>query len=321
MTLDRAAPLIPGPSVPDRAPRRPDNMRGLAMMALAFFVFAAADTQAKLLTGSFHPMQIVWTRQLGLLMGVLVLLALKGFVILKTRHPRLQVLRGALAVISATAYIFALRYVSLADAVAVSFVAPFMVTVMGALLLGEKVGWRRWSAVTIGFIGTLIVVRPGLGVVHPAVMLVVGAATAFALRQVLSRVLAASDRTATTVAYTAIASVLLLTVPLPFFWRTPGSGWEVGLLVGMAACGAIGEMLVIRALEIAQAIVLAPVHYSLILWGTFYGWLVFDQLPDRWTWLGAGIIVATGLYIMHREWMLGRARLAKKPEDGSEAAL
>jgi S-adenosylmethionine uptake transporter len=152
-------------------------------------------------------------------------------------------------------------------------------------------------------------------------MLVVGAATAFALRQVLSRVLAASDRTATTVAYTAIASVLLLTVPLPFFWRTPGSGWEVGLLVGMAACGAIGEMLVIRALEIAQAIVLAPVHYSLILWGTFYGWLVFDQLPDRWTWLGAGIIVATGLYIMHREWKLGRSRLAKKPEDGSEAAL
>lgn len=295
-------------------------MRGLALMALAFFVFAAADTQAKLLTAYFHPMQIVWTRQLGLLSVVLVLLVLKGAVILKTRHPGLQVLRGTLAVLSATAYIFALRYVPLADAVAVSFVAPFMVTVMGALFLGEKVGWRRWSAVTIGFIGTLIVVRPGLGVVHPAVMLVVGAATAFALRQVLSRVLAASDRTATTVAYTAIASVLLLSGPLPFFWRTPGSGWEVALLVGMAACGALGELLVIRALEIAQAIVLAPVHYSLILWGTFYGWLVFDQLPDRWTWLGAAIIVATGLYIMHREWKLGRARRALEPEGGPEAA-
>ena len=180
-------------------------------MALAFFVFAAADTQAKFLTGWLHPVQIVWTRQLGLLTGVLVLLILKGPSILKTRKPGLQVLRGMLAVISATAFIHALRYVPLADAVAVSFVAPFMVTIMGALFLGEKVGLRRWSAVTIGFIGTIIVIRPGLGVVHPAVFLVLAAATAFALRQILSRVLAASDRTATTVTYTSIASILLET--------------------------------------------------------------------------------------------------------------
>ncbi len=301
MSLDRAAPLVP-----DRAPRRPDNLRGLLLMALAFFLFAAADTQAKFLTGWFHPVQIVWTRQLGLLTGVLVLLILKGPSILKTRHPGLQVLRGMLAVFSATAFIFALRYVPLADAVAVSFVAPFMVTIMGALFLGEKVGLRRWSAVTIGYIGTLIVIRPGLGVVHPAVFLVLAAATAFALRQILSRVLAALDRTATTVTYTAIASVLLLSAPLPFFWKAPEAGWELAVLAGMAVCAALGELLVIRALEIAQAIVLAPVHYSLIIWGTFYGWLVFDQLPDRWTWLGAAIIVATGLYILDREWKLAR---------------
>ena len=236
MSLDRAAPLVP-----DRAPRRPNNLHGLLLMALAFFVFAAADTQAKFLTGSFHPVQIVWARQLGLLTGVLVLLILKGPSILKTRYPGLQVLRGMLAVFSATAFIFALRYVPLADAVAVTFVAPFMVTIMGALFLGEKVGLRRWSAVTIGFIGTLIVIRPGLGVVHPAVFLVLAAATAFALRQILSRVLAALDRTATTVTYTALASVLLLSAPLPFFWKAPEAGWELALLVGMAACAALGE--------------------------------------------------------------------------------
>ncbi|HUS53347.1 MAG TPA: DMT family transporter [Thermohalobaculum sp.] len=302
MSLDRVAPLVS-----DRAPRRRDNLRGLLLMALAFFAFAAADTQAKLLTEWFHPMQIVWTRQLGLLAGVLVLLALKGPSILKTRHPGLQVLRGMLAVFSATTFIFALRYVPLADAVAVSFVAPFIVTIMGALFLGEKVGLHRWSAVTIGFIGTLIVIRPGLGVVHPAVFLVMVAATAFALRQILSRVLAASDRTATTVAYTSIASVLLLSAPLPYFWKAPETGLELALLVGMAACAALGELLVIRALEVAQAVILAPVHYSMIIWGTFYGWLVFDQLPDGWTWLGAAIIVATGLYIMDREWKLARA--------------
>lgn len=314
MSLDPAAPLVPGVGA-----KRANNLRGLLMMALAFFLFAAADTQAKFLTGSLHPMQIVWTRQLGLLAGVLVLLSLKGPSILKTQRPGLQVLRGTLAVLSATSFIFALRYVPLADAVAVSFVAPFMVTIMGALFLGERVGLRRWSAVTIGFVGTLIVIRPGLGVVHPAVFLVVAAAAAFALRQILSRFLAASDRTATTVAYTAIASVLLLSVPLPFFWQSPAGGRELALLIGLAACAALGELMVIKALEIAQAIVLAPVHYSLILWATFYGWLVFDQLPDRWTWLGAAIIVATGLYIVNREWMLARerTRMARRAAAGT----
>lgn len=305
MTLGRATPLVF-----DRRPGRADNPRGLLMMALAFFLFAATDAQAKFLTASLHPMQIVWTRQLGLLAGVLVVVALKGPSVLRTDKPGLQVLRGMLVVFSASTFIFALRYVPLADAVAVSFVAPFMVTIMGALILGERVGPRRWSAVTIGFIGTLIVVRPGLGVVHPAVFLVVAGATAFALRQIISRALAASDRTATTVAYTAIASVLLLSLPLPFVWRTPEVG-ELALLVGLAVCAGLGELLVIKALEVGQAIVLAPVHYSVILWATFYGWLVFDQLPDRWTWLGAAIIVATGLYIAHREWRLARARAAE----------
>lgn len=289
------------PPVSVRTPSRQDNMRGLLLIALAFFVFAAADTQAKFLTSSFHPMQIVWTRQVGLLAGVLVLLLLKGPSILRTRHRGLQVLRGMLAVCSATAFIFALRYVPLADAVAVTFVAPFMVTIMGALFLGERVGLHRWCAVTIGFIGTLIVIRPGLGVMHPAVFLVLVAAMAFALRQILSRFLSASDRTATTVTYTAIASVLLLTVPLPFYWKSPETGQELVLLFGMAACAALGEFLVIRALEIAHAVVLAPVHYTLIIWATFYGWLVFDQVPGHWTWFGTAIIVATGLYIMDRE--------------------
>lgn len=293
-------------AVSGRTPSRQENVRGLLLIAVAFFLFAAADTQAKLLTSMFHPMQIVWTRQVGLLAGVLVLLLLHGASILKTRHRGLQVLRGMLAVCSATAFIFALRYVPLADAVAVSFVAPFMVTIMGALFLRERVGLHRWSAVTIGFIGTLIVIRPGLGVMHPAVFLVLLAALAFALRQIISRFLSASDRTATTVAYTAIASVLLLTVPLPFYWKTPEDGWQLALMFGMAACAALGEFLVIRALEIAHAVVLAPVHYTLIIWATFYGWLVFDQVPGLWTWLGAAIVVTTGLYIMYRERKLAK---------------
>ena len=300
-----AAPLIPV-----QVPWKPDNMRGLLLMGLGFFMFAASDVQVKLLAGELHPVQIVWTRQLGLLCIVGFMLATHGTSILATKKPGWQIVRGALAVLSASTFIYALRHVELADAVAVTFVAPFIVTIFSALLLKEPVGLRRLTAVTIGFVGTLIVIRPGMGVVHPTLMLVLFSATAFALRQILSRHLAATDKTPTTVAYTAIASVLLLSLPLPFFWTTPESTRQIMLLAGMAVCAALGEFLVIKALEIAHASVIAPIHYTLIIWATMYGWLVFGQLPDQWTWLGAAIIVATGLYIMNRERQLARARKA-----------
>lgn len=270
-------------------------------MAGGMFLFSAVDTHAKYLTDSLHPIQITWSRQLGLLLGVVVLIALRGSQVLRTSHPWLQVGRGALAATSATVFIFAVSYVPLADAVAVSFVAPFIVTLMGALVLREPVGIRRWSAVIIGFLATLIVIRPGMGVLHPAVFLVIIAATAFAMRQILSRVLSGADPVETTVAYTAIVGSAILTIPLPFVWRTPELGLELGLLVSMAVIAAAAEVLVIKALEVAQAVVVAPVQYTLLIWGTFYGWMVFGQLPDFWTWVGALIIVATGLYTLNRE--------------------
>lgn len=296
MTTTRTAPMTPH-GQPDRL----QNLRGIALMALAFALFSVADMLAKFLTGTFHPMQIVWTRQLALLLGVVVALTAQGRMLLATRHPVLQVTRGGLAVLSATCFIFAVRYVPLADAVAVTFIAPFVVTALSAQFLGERIGWRRWLAVVVGFVGAMIVIRPGMGVMHPAVLLVVVAATAFALRQVLSRRLAASDRTSTTVAYTAIVSVLLLSLPLGFFWETPETGRQWALLAGMALAAGLGELSIIRALEIGQAAVLAPVHYSMMIWATCWGWLIFGDLPDRWTVIGTAIIMSTGLYILRRE--------------------
>ena len=270
-------------------------------MAMGMFLFSGVDTMGKFLTETVHPIQIVWFRQLGLFLGVLVLIGVQGRSILSTANPKLQIGRGVLAACSATLFIFAVGYVPLADAVAITFVAPFMVTVMGALILREPVGLRRWSAVIVGFLGTLIVIRPGIGVIHPAALLLIVAATAFALRQVLSRILAGTDRTRTTVAYTAIVSWSLLTLPLPFVWETPSSVLVLGLLLAMAVLAALAEILVIMALDAAQAVVVAPVQYSLLIWGTFYGFVVFGQFPDGWTWLGAAIIVATGLYTLNRE--------------------
>ncbi len=281
--------------------RRSQSLLGLAYMAAGMFIFSAVDTQAKILTDSLHPWQIVWSRQLGLLAGVVIILMIKGFSILKTPQPGLQIARGAIAVGSATLFIVALSYVPLADAVVVSFTAPFMVTVLGALVLAEKVGIHRWTAVCVGFIGTLIVIRPGLGVMHPAVLLVVVAAGLFAMRQVISRRLSDTDKTTTTVAYTALVGSLILTIPLPFVWQTPSGSSEIMLLVSIAVMAAFAEILVIKALEVAQAVVVAPVQYTLIIWGTAYGYLVFNQLPDMWTWVGTAVIIASGVYTLQRE--------------------
>lgn len=289
------------PITKTRAATTGSPMRGIAYMAAGMFLFSAVDTQAKFLADSLHPIQITWSRQLGLLLGVIVLIAVRGVRVLRTKQPLLQFGRGALAATSATLFIVAIAYVPLADAVAVSFVAPFIVTLLGALVLRETVGIRRWLAVTIGFLGTLVVIRPGLGVLHPAVGLVLIAATAFALRQVLSRLLSGTDPVQTTVAYTALVGSAILTLPLPFVWQTPDMGLQMLILVCMAVMAACAEVLVIMALEAAQAVVVAPVQYSLLIWGTFYGWMVFGQLPDIWTWVGALIIVSTGIYTLNRE--------------------
>ena len=276
------------------------------------FIFAAVDTMAKFLTTELHPIQIVWSRQLGLLLGVIVMLFLRGPKILRTKAPGLQILRGTVAAGSAALFIFAVAHVPLADAVAVSFVAPFMVTILAALILREKVGMRRWIAVSLGFLGTMIVIRPGLGVIHPAVFLVVIAAAFFACRQIISRALSSSDKTSTTVAYTAIVSLAILSLPLPFVWTWDLSAQTIKLLVAMAVLALVAETLVIRALELAEAVVIAPLHYSMILWGTFYGWLVFSDLPDFWTWIGTAIIIATGIYTINRERIVARNKRMKK---------
>ena len=278
------------------------SFMGILYFAAGMFLFAAVDTMAKVLTESFHPLQVAWSRQLGLFMGIVILLVIKGTVILKTDHFYLQVLRGCLAAASALMFIFAISVVPIADAVAVSFVAPFFVTILGALVLRESVGVRRWTAIAIGFIACLIIIRPGFSSFQPAVLLVVIAALAYAFRQIVSRILSSSDLTMTTVAYTGLTASFLLSIPLPLVWRAPVGSNEFILIGALATLAALAEILVIKALELTQTVVLAPIHYTLLIWGTTYGWIVFGQFPDKWTWFGSAMIFATGIYVVLREW-------------------
>lgn len=299
-----SAPLSPPPRRFGLGP----TSAAFLLMGLGFFGYSVSDALAKLLTEDFHVVQIAWTRQLGLLAVAFMFFLRSGPAILRSRRLGLQISRGLVAGVSPLAIITAFSFVPIADAVAVTFIAPFIVTILSALILHESVGPRRWSAIAIGFVGMLVVIRPGAGVFHPAMFLVVLAASAFATRQILSRELARSDATATTVAYTALGSLAMFTLPLPFFWQTPREAVHVGLFIALAVSAGVGELLVIRALEMASAVVLAPLHYTMILWATMFGWLVFDQLPDSWTLFGATVIVASGIYTIHRERQVARAR-------------
>ena len=287
--------------LPPRTPSRADNAKGIILMLLSMFVFSAVDTQAKFLTATIDPLQVVWMRQMGLFVGVVILLLWRGSVVLKTARIGLQLARGGCAALSASLFIIGVSYVPLADAVAVTFIAPLLVTIMGALLLGEYVGIHRWTAVLAGFVGTLVIIRPGFDSFHPALILPLIAACLFAGRQVISRFLSGIDTTQTTVAYTAIASTLILTLPIPFVWTYPQTQTEIILIISMACMAALGELLVIKALEVALAVVVSPMQYTIIIWSSFYGFMVFDQLPDGYTIGGTAIIILSGLYTLHRE--------------------
>ena len=282
-------------------PTARENLIGVGLMLLSMFVFSAVDTIAKVLTTDFHPLQIVWTRQLGLVVGVLVMVAVRGVSLFQTNHRKLQLVRGLMAALSAALFITAINFVPLADAIAVTFIAPFVVTMFSALLLKEKVGIHRWSAVIVGFLGTLIILRPGFDGFEPALLLAVLAAVLFAFRQIISRYLSGSDKTETTIAYTALVAVLVLFIPLPFIWQTPVSGFHIFLMAVMAILAGLGELLVIKALEVALAVVVSPVHYTILIWGSLYGYFVFGDFPDYWTWTGAVIIILSGLYTLYRE--------------------
>ena len=286
--------------------RQTNSRLGILLMVAGMFLFASADVLAKYLTQSFHPVQIFWFRQLGLLLGVLVLLGIHGRSLLKTSRLGLQLARGLLAILSGLLFIFAVRHVPLADAVAASFVAPFFLTILGAVLLGEKVGVRRWSAVVVGFIGALIIVRPGMSVVHPSVMLVVAAAACYAARQILGRLLSDTDKMMTTIAYTSLTASLLTSAALPFFWQLPDTAFQWLALLLMGLLSGVGEVVMVKSLVVAEAVVVAPIHYTLIIWGTLYGYFVFNQLPDQWTWTGMVIIMAAGIYTLQRDKVKNR---------------
>jgi drug/metabolite transporter (DMT)-like permease len=281
-------------------------MRGIGLYALALMSFTVLDASAKWLGQSMHPLQVVWFRyavSVVLVMAVINPLTKPG--VLRTRRPLLQGVRSCLLLASTALNFFALQHLQLAETTTLVFATPLVIALLAGPLLGEWVGPRRMAAIIVGFLGVLVVMRPGLGGLHPAALYVVAGVICYAFYNILTRQLAAHDSSQTTMVYSGAAGFALMTPVLPLVWTPPAGALDWSLLALTGLAGAVGHWLVIGAHRIAPASTLAPFIYSQLIWMLAAGWLIFAQLPDRWTLAGGLIVIASGLYLLYRERVKG----------------
>ncbi|HAE00013.1 MAG TPA: EamA/RhaT family transporter [Rhodospirillaceae bacterium] len=276
--------------------------KGILMIVMAMFIFACQDTVTKQLAQSYDAPQILWVRFLFFGVFAVILSSwnqpLKQVV--KAHRPWLQIVRSLLIVLEISAFVLALRILSLAETHALFASFPLMVTAMSALILREKVGIRRWAAVLVGFSGVLIILRPGFGVFQLESLIALSAALMFSIYHVLTRIVSRNDSTNTSMLYMAVIGAAIMTCIGPLYWIEPTpQAWR--LLALLSLTGAVGHLLLIKALECAPASILQPFNFTLLVWATLMGYIVFNNLPDMWTLIGGAVVVASGLYTIYRE--------------------
>jgi drug/metabolite transporter (DMT)-like permease len=271
-------------------------------MCGAAAMFALLNAAAKYLTGDFPTIELLWARTAGHLAFVVAAFGPRyGRRLFATRHPALQLARSLL-LLGSTAFNFAaLRFIGLATAATINFTAPCIVALLAAPMLGERVGARRWLAIGIGFAGVLVVVRPGSDVAQLASLLSLGTAVCYAGYQILTRHVVATDPPETTVGYSALVGTVVTTVLVPLSWIPPSSWTQVGLLLSMGVTGGFGHYLVARAYMWAPAAVVSPFNYVQLIGAAATGYLFFGDVPGLALWLGAALIIASGLSVAYVE--------------------
>lgn len=288
------------PSVgPIRAPAA--NSRGAVFALLAFAVYSTHDVVVKLLGGVYAPIQIVFFANLfGFPIVTLMLMRDRSDGNLRPRHPYWTALRTAATVVSTTCVFYAFSVLPLTQTYALIFAAPLLITVLAIPILGETVGWRRLSAVFVGLLGVLVVLRPGttdLTAGHAAALV---AAVCSATAAVIVRKIGREERSAVLLLYPMVANFVVMGCMLAFVYR-PMPVIHLGGVATMALLGFCGGLLQIAAYRTGSAVVVAPMQYSQILWAVVYGALVFGETPDVSTGLGAAIVIASGIYVVFRE--------------------
>ena len=285
-----------GVSHPGRSPKL-----GIFYMIFMTGCVVSMDALAKLLSSEMPLLMVVWGRFLFNFIFVALFLFRNGARdMVRTKKFNMQILRALLGLSATFTFWGALVFLPLADCVAIAFTSPLLVTALSVPFLGEKVGVHRWGVVIIGFIGVMIIMRPGMGTMHWAVILPLTTALLWANYQITTRLLSRFDNALTTLFYTAAGGLLFTTLAVWLDWLTPTfKQWFVLACVGFL--GTMGHYFLIKAFELAPASILAPFSYTSILWSTLLSYFVFGDFPDEWTIAGVVIIISSGLYIIQRE--------------------
>ncbi len=293
---------------PRRASAASDRVGvGIASGVVAVFFFSIADATAKWLGQDYAPAQIVFLRYVfGLLPVAVFVWRSGGTRSLRTGRPRAHALRALLIFGALLCFFTGLRHMPLAEAIAVAFTAPLFVTALSVPVLGEAVGPRRWAAVLVGFLGALIMLRPGTAAFRPEALLILTSSLFFALAMLLTRRMALTETNVAMLAYTTLGAGLASLPLMPFLWQAPAGGdlW-LFFLIGMV--GSMAAYFVIMAYRHAPAAVVAPFDYTALIWGALLGWFIWREQPEPLVWVGAALIALSGTYIARREAVAGPA--------------
>ena len=273
-------------------------VKGILLICLAVLLFASHDTLSKYLSGFYPIVMVVWARYVvHTLLMLVVFVPRSGFsAVVRTKRPGLQFLRAMCLIGTSLFFTTGLRYIPLAEATAVNFLAPLLVTALSVPLLGEHVTRHQWLAVLGGFVGVLIVIRPGGALFTPTIVLPLCSALCFGFYQLLTRKLTGIDSPTTSNFLTGIINSLIMSALLPFFWSTPTWSHAV-FMVGLGTCGMLGHMLLTQAFRHAAPAMLAPFSYGQILFAGMYGYLIFDHTPDSYAIVGIAVICLSGLAV------------------------
>ena len=276
-------------------------MKAITFNLLAWVMLPIMDGFAKYLSSELPVLQITWARYFFTVVFTLPLMLFffKKYLVW-TDKPKLQLVRGLILLTANISFFYSISVISLPKALTLAFVAPLVVTAFSPFFLGESVGYKRWTAVIIGFIGSLVVIRPGFVEINLASLAALGTGIMYGFYLIITRKLSTSDNPLLTLLLTGVVGALIATIFMPFLWVSPNfNQWFIMAAIGLFAC--IGHLFIILSLKYADASKLAPFSYFEIVTNLIIAYYFFSDFPDSWTFLGLFIIVFSGIYISRRE--------------------
>jgi drug/metabolite transporter (DMT)-like permease len=278
-------------------------MKAIIFSLLGWMFLPVMDGFAKFLSDDLPILQITWARYFFTVVFTLpIMIFFFKKQLVWSDKPKLQILRGLILLSANICFFYAISIISLAKALTLAFIAPLIVTAFSPVMLGEKVGFRRWTAVVVGFVGSLVVIRPGFVELNFASLAALGTGILYGFYLIITRKLSTSDNPLLTLLMTGMVGAILVSAIIPFYWVKPSlNQWSLMAGIGVFAC--IGHLFLILSLKYADASKLAPLGYTEIIPNVLIGYYFFSELPDNWTYLGLFIIILSGLYISRREYL------------------